>query len=99
MSRGIDGEKEMDKEHYLLPEKPNREIDPKTNLNTSSREALENELWRSLNKLEHRVEILMTISHDQRAAGRNDLAEAYKNQAVESKLYAQSIRKLLMDLA
>lgn len=62
-------------------------------------EALQNELWGSLSKLEHRAEILMAISQNQRTCGRYELAEAYKRQAVNSKAYAQSIRKLLIHLA
>jgi len=62
-------------------------------------EALLNELWGHLTKLEQRAEILMAISHNQRTSGRYESAEAYKKQAINSKAYAQSIRKLLMNLA
>ena len=62
-------------------------------------EALQNELWGSLSKLEHRAEILMAISHDHRTSGRYESAEFYKRQAMNSKAYAQSFWKLLMDLA
>jgi hypothetical protein len=89
----------MDKEDDASQPKANKKLASKVRLKPSCPEALENELWGSLSKLEHRSEILMAISHNQWASGRYELAEAYKKQAMNSKAYAQSIRKLLMDLA
>ncbi len=65
-------------------------------ITTSRFEALENELLRLLNKLEHRAEVLMAIAHNRRSSGCYESAEAYKKQAMESKGHAESIRKLLM---
>ena len=65
-------------------------------ISKKSKEVLENELWRLLVKLEHRVEIFMAISHHQQANGHHELAEANKHQAMESKKHAESIRKLLI---
>jgi hypothetical protein len=89
----------MDKENHASQPKANKKLASNVRLKPSCPEALENELWGSLSKLEHRAEILMAISHNQRTSGRYELAEAYKKQAMNSKAYAQSIRKLLMDLA
>ena len=61
--------------------------------------ALESGLLESLNKLEHRAEILTAISDDRRTSGFYELAETYRKQAMNSKSYAQSIRKLLIALA
>jgi len=65
----------------------------------SYHQVLENELWGFLSRLEHRAEILTAISHDRRISGRYELAEAYRKQCMDSKAKAQSIRKLLVDLA
>jgi hypothetical protein len=78
----------MDKEDHLSQRKANKKLTPKTHLNASYREALENELWESLNKLEHRVEILRAISCDQRASECYELAKVYRKQAMETKVYA-----------
>lgn len=59
---------------------------------------LENELRQSLSQMEHRVEILLAISHRQESSGCHELAQAYKKQAGELKAYAQSIRKVLTGL-
>ena len=88
----------MDKENYLPQAKANQKPTPKRRLKASYLEAIENEIWESLSKLEHRVEILMAVSHNQQASGCHELAEAYKKQAMKSKAYAQSIRKLLTGL-
>jgi len=61
----------------------------------SYRQELESELSRSLSKLEHRAEILIAISRDQRVSGCYELAEAYRKQSMNWKAKAQSIRKLL----
>ncbi len=58
--------------------------------------AIHDDLWSLLGKLEHRAEILTAIAHEQRASGRNEMAEAYKKQTIESKKHAESVRKLLM---
>ena len=89
----------MDKEDHLPQAKANKKLASSVRLRPSSHKALENELWGSLSKLEHRAEILIAISHNQRTSGWYELAEAYKKQAMNSKAKAQSIRKLLIDLA
>jgi hypothetical protein len=85
----------MDKEN-LLQAKVNQKFTSSERLKPSYHEALERELWESLSKIEHRAEILIAISQNQRTSGRYELAEAYRKQAMKSKAYAQSIRKLLM---
>jgi hypothetical protein len=89
----------MNREDGACQAKANKKLAGNVRLKLSCSEALQNELWGSLSKLEHRAEILMAISHNQRTSGRYESAEAYKKQAMSSKAYAQSIRKLLMDLA
>jgi hypothetical protein len=89
----------MEREGCAPQAKPNKKLVSNTHSESSCPEALQNELWASLSKLEHRAEILMAISQDQRISGRYESAEAYKKQAMNSKAYAQSIRKLLIDLA
>ena len=89
----------MNREGRACQAKANKKPAWSVRLEPSCSEALRNELWGSLSKLEHRAEILMAISHNQRTSGRYESAEAYKKQAMSSKTYAQSIRKLLMDLA
>ena len=89
----------MNREDRACQAKANRKLAGSGHLKPSCSEALQNELRGSLSKLEHRAEILMTISHNQRTSGRYESAEAYKKQAMSSKAYAHSIRKLLMDLA
>ena len=88
----------MDRDHASQA-KANRKLTSKVRSKPPCPEALQNQLWGSLGKLEHRAEVLMAISHNQRTSGRYESAEAYKKQAMNSKGYAQSIRKLLMDLA
>jgi GTP cyclohydrolase FolE2 len=88
----------MDREGHASQAKANKKLASSVGLKSSCPEALQNELWKSLTKLEHRAEILTAISHNQRTSGRYELAEAYKKQAMNSMAYAQSIRKLLMDL-
>ncbi len=56
---------------------------------------IQNELSEALKKLEHRVEILTSISREQEIYGYYELAEAYQRQADESQAYVQSIRKML----
>ena len=89
----------MHKEGHASQTKANEKLASVVRSKSSCSETLLNELWGSLSKFEHRVEILMAISHNQRTSGRYESAEAYKKQAINSKAYAQSIRKLLMDLA
>jgi hypothetical protein len=64
-------------------------------LDPPSRKATESELSEALKKLEHRVEVLTSISREREISGYYGLAEAYRKQAAELKAYAQSIRKLL----
>jgi len=82
----------MAKEISLLRKGINRGFDP---LGATSRKTLESELSETLKKLEHRIEVLNSISHEQQISGYYELAEAYRKQAAESKASAQSIRKLL----
>jgi len=58
--------------------------------------AIQDDLWSLLDRWEHRAEILAAIAHDQRASGRHESAEAYRNQSIESKKNAESVRKVLM---
>ena len=88
----------MDREDHTSQASANKKLTSNVRFKPSCSEALQNELWRSLSKLEHRAEILMAISQNQRTSGRYESAEAYKKQAMNSMAYAQSIRKLLMDL-
>jgi len=89
----------MDKENHFPQAKMNQKLTSSVRLKRSWHETLESELWESLNKLDHRAEILIAISQNQQASGSYELAEAYREQAMKSKAYAQSIRKLLMSLA
>ena len=73
-------------------QKPSPELYP----TTSQSGVPEFELLELLNKLEHRVGVLMAIAHHQHASGCYASAEAYKKQAIESRGRAESIRKLLM---
>jgi hypothetical protein len=70
----------------------NQGFDP---LDTPSRKTIESGLSEALKKLEHRVEVLTSISREQEISGYYGLAEAYRKQAAESKAYAQWLRKLL----
>jgi hypothetical protein len=89
----------MDREGRDSQAKANKKLGSNMRLRPISHKHLRNELWGSLSKLEHRAEVLMSISQNQRTCGRYELAEAYKRQAMNSKAYAHSIRKLLIDLA
>ena len=82
----------MAKENSPLRKGINRGFDP---LDATCRKTLENELSEALKKLEHRVEVLNSISREQQISGYYELAEAYRNQAAELKSSAQSISKLL----
>ena len=59
-------------------------------------EAIQNNLYGLLGKLEHRVEIPMAISQGQRTKGFQELAEVSKRQALETKKRSETILKLLM---
>jgi hypothetical protein len=59
-------------------------------------EAIQNNLFGLLGRLEHRVEILMAISQSQRTNGNQELAEVSKRQAMETKKHSETIRRLLM---
>jgi hypothetical protein len=85
-----------DKEKPLLREKFYQKLSSKPCITTPCSEVFEDELLGLLNKLEHRVEVLMAIARNRRASGCYESAEAYKKQAIESKEHAESIRKLLM---
>jgi hypothetical protein len=85
-----------DKEDHLLQQTVYQKRNANLLITTSGSEGLEDELLGLLNKLEHRVEVLMAIAHNQQASGSYELAEAYKRQAKGLKKHAESIRKLLM---
>ena len=87
----------MDREGRDFQAKANKKLG--SNVRLKPIRHLENELLGSLSKLEHRAEILIAISQNQRTCGRYEVAEAYKRQAMKSKACAQSIRKLLIHLA
>jgi hypothetical protein len=89
----------MDEENHFPQTKMNQKLTLRFRLERSWPEALESELRESLNKLDHRAEILIAISDNQRAAGCYELAEAYGKQAMKLKAYTQPIWKLLMSLA
>jgi len=89
----------MDREGGDFQAKANKKLGSNVRLKPICHKDLENELWGSLSKFEHRAEILMAISQNQRTCGRYEVAEAYKRQAMNSKACAQSIRKLLIHLA
>ncbi len=63
----------------------------------SFHEVLERDLLESLNRIEHRAEILIAISDSQRKCGRDELAEAYRKQGMNSRVKVQSIRKLFLE--
>ena len=88
----------MDHRNHFPRAKANKKLASSPRFKPSYHQVLENELWRSLSKLEHRAEIQRAISHSQRISGRYELAEAYRKQSIDSMAKAQSIRKLL-DLA
>jgi hypothetical protein len=88
----------MDTGGHASQAKADKKLASNVRLKSHCPEAFQNELWESLSKLEHHAEILMAISQNQRTSGRYESAEAYKKQAINSMAYAQSIRKLLMDL-
>jgi len=89
----------MDREGGDFQAKANKKLASNVRLKPICHKDLDNKLWGSLSKLEHRAEILMAISQNQRTCGRHEVAEAYKRQAMNSKACAQSIRKLLIHLA
>jgi hypothetical protein len=88
----------MNKEKHLPQTRPNRNLTAIVCSKASCQEVLEKELCESLNKLEHRAEILAAISHNRRTSECYELAEAYRKQAMNSKAYAHSIRRLLTNL-
>ena len=88
----------MDHRNHFPRAKANKKLPSSARFKPSYHQVLENELWGSLSKLEHRAEILIAISRNQRISGRYESAEAYRKQSINSMAEAQSIRKLL-DLA
>ena len=77
----------------MITERDQSRIRP--SLDTTPGKTIKSELLESLKKLEHRVEVLTSISREEQLSGYYELAEAYRNLAAESKAYTQSIRKLL----
>jgi hypothetical protein len=51
----------------------------------------------TLDRLEHRTGVLLSISDRQFEAGDLEAARAYRKQAMESKLHLESMRNLLND--
>jgi hypothetical protein len=92
------GEK-MDKRNPLPQPGINEKLPSRRPFKATCPAAIQSELLDYLDKLERRAEILTAISDDRKTSGFYELAEAYRKQALNSKTYAQSIRKLLMDLA
>ena len=79
----------MDREGRASEANANKKLASNVRLKPICHKHLQNELWGSLSKLEHRAEILTAISQNQRTCGRYELAEAYKRQAMNSNAYAQ----------
>jgi hypothetical protein len=89
----------MDKGNYFPQTKVNQKLTSSVRLEKSWHEALESELWEPLSKVNHRAEVLIAISDNQRAPGCYELGEAYRKEAMKLKAHAQPIWKLLMSLA
>ena len=64
-------------------------------LDAAFKNDVEHGLSEDVKKFEHRVDVLTSISRERRVSGYYELAEAYRKQAAESKVSAQSIRRLL----
>jgi hypothetical protein len=89
----------MIKENYFLSREAHKKLPMTVRSTASCHEVLDSELWEFFKKLEHRAEILMTISQDQRRSGCYELAEAYRRQGTNLKIKTQAMRKLLTGLA
>ena len=64
-------------------------------LGAFSSSSLRHELLEAAKRLEHRVEVLSSLSHQHQSSGSHELAESCKRQAAESRKRAQLIRKML----
>ena len=64
-------------------------------LGAYSSSSLRHELWEATKRLEHRAEVLSSLSHQHRSSGSHELDESCKRQAAESQKRAQLIRKIL----
>ncbi len=64
-------------------------------LGAFSTRSLRHELSEATKRLEHRAEVLSSLSHQHQSSGSHELAESCKRQAVESRKRAQLIRKIL----
>ena len=76
----------------------NRSKSPGDHLNwlgAFSASSLRQELLEATKRLEHRAEVLSSLSHQHHSTGSHELAESCKRQAAEFQKQAQSIRKIL----
>ena len=64
-------------------------------LGAFSTSSLRHELSEATKRLEHRAEVLSSLSHQHRSSGSHELDESCKRQAAESQKRAQLIRKIL----
>ena len=64
-------------------------------LGAFSGSSLRHELLEAAKRVEHRVEVLSSLSHQHQSSGSHELAEAYKRHAEDSRKRAQLIRKIL----
>ncbi len=64
-------------------------------LGAFSTSSLRQELMATAERLEHRVEVLLSLSLQHQSSGSHELAESCKRQAAEFQKQAQSIRKIL----
>jgi len=64
-------------------------------LGAFSSSSLRHELLEAAKRLEHRVEVLSSLSHQHQSSEPHELAEAYKRHAEDSRKRAQLIRKIL----
>ena len=81
---------ENDSQHRSNP--PGNHINWLGAFSTSS---LRHELLEATKRLEHRAEVLSSLSHQHRSSGSHELDESCKRQAAESQKRAQLIRKIL----
>jgi len=64
-------------------------------LGAFSASSLRHDLLEATKRLEHRAEVLSSLSHQHHSTGSHELAESCKRQAAEFQKQAQSIRKIL----
>ena len=93
------GKNRMPKQNHFHRVKANKKLALIQHLMRSCQEVLEHELLESLNKIEHRAEILMAMSHSQRKFGWHELAEAYMKLGMNLKTKARPIRNNDLELS